>query len=143
MGDIDLLAIATEPVAGHGALPRLPPGGQDPDGRRHPRAPSSSARASRSTCGSCPPECYGAALVYFTGSKEHNVKLRRRAVERGLRISEYGVFRVEDAGRRRASGIAGREEADVYAAVGLAWIPPRCGGPRRDRGRGAAGRSPG
>src|SRR4030081_1396925 len=40
-----------------------------------------------------PPECYGAALVYFTGSKEHNVKLRRRAVEKGLRISEYGVFR--------------------------------------------------
>jgi DNA polymerase (family 10) len=90
-----------------------------------------------------PPECYGAALVYFTGSKEHNVKLRRRAVERGLRISEYGVFRVheEDAGTE-GECIAGREEADVYATVGLAWIPPEM---REDRGEieaAAAGRLP-
>lgn len=79
-----------------------------------------------------PPECYGAALVYFTGSKEHNVKLRRRGVERGLRISEYGVFRV-DENDPGATGerIAGREEADVYASVGLAFIPPEL---REDRG---------
>jgi DNA polymerase (family 10) len=134
------------------------------------------------------PDCYGAALVYFTGSKEHNVKLRRRAVERGLRISEYGVFRLDEAagtappgaetkgaaragpagedgagagpptaaaaaitkagaaagtpagaapiaaaGAKSREGIwiAGREEADVYAAVGLAWIPPEL---REDRG---------
>jgi DNA polymerase (family 10) len=88
-----------------------------------------------------PPECYGAALVYFTGSKEHNVKLRRRAVERGLRISEYGAFRVEDDGKE-GECIAGREEADVYAAVGLPWIPPEM---REDRGEieaAAAGRLP-
>ena len=105
------------------------------------------------------PDCYGAALVYFTGSKEHNVKLRRRAVERGLRISEYGVFRLPEsggpptaatagAGAETAAGqgdgvwIAGREEADVYAAVGLAWIPPEL---REDRGEieaAAAGRLP-
>jgi DNA polymerase (family 10) len=93
-----------------------------------------------------PPDCYGAALVYFTGSKEHNVKLRRRAVERGLRISEYGVFRVERVERVEEEGdgewIAGREEADVYAAVGLPWIPPEM---REDRGEieaAAAGRLP-
>ncbi len=119
-----------------------------------------------------PPDCYGAALVYFTGSKEHNVKLRRRGVERGLRISEYGVFRLPEGGVPAApsapspastdpSGspaaaaghgkgdegadgvwIAGREEADVYAAVGLAWIPPEL---REDRGEieaAAAGRLP-
>jgi DNA polymerase (family 10) len=92
-----------------------------------------------------PAECYGAALVYFTGSKEHNVKLRRRAVERGLRISEYGVFSVqpEDAGAAAADPcIAGREEADVYATVGLAWIPPEL---REDHGEielAAAGRLP-
>ena len=90
-----------------------------------------------------PPECYGAALVYFTGSKEHNVKLRRRAVERGLRISEYGVFQVheEEAGTE-GDCIAGREEADVYATVGLAWIPPEM---REDRGEieaATAGRLP-
>ncbi len=79
-----------------------------------------------------PPDCYGAALVYFTGSKEHNVKLRRRAVEQGLRISEYGVYKVEE-GKPEAEGerVAGREEADVYAAVGLPWIPPEL---RENRG---------
>jgi DNA polymerase (family 10) len=79
-----------------------------------------------------PPECYGAALVYFTGSKEHNVKLRRRGVEQGLRISEYGVFRVhpedpEGEGER----IAGAEEEHVYRTVGLPWIPPEL---REDQG---------
>ncbi|HEX7181562.1 MAG TPA: DNA polymerase/3'-5' exonuclease PolX [Thermoanaerobaculia bacterium] len=91
-----------------------------------------------------PPDCYGAALVYFTGSKEHNVRLRRRAVERGLRISEYGVFRVDGEGTEEAEGewMAGQEEADVYAAVGLAWIPPEM---REDHGEidaAAAGRLP-
>jgi DNA polymerase (family 10) len=90
-----------------------------------------------------PAECYGAALVYFTGSKEHNVKLRRRAVEKGLRISEYGVFQVPEA-KTEIEGdcIAGREEADVYATVGLAWVPPEL---REDRGEielAAAGRLP-
>jgi DNA polymerase (family 10) len=78
-----------------------------------------------------PPECYGAALLYFTGSKEHNVKLRRRAVERGLRISEYGVFKVEAGAEGEGEWIAGREEADVYASVSLAFIPPEL---REDRG---------
>jgi DNA polymerase (family X) len=88
-----------------------------------------------------PAECYGAALVYFTGSKEHNVKLRRRGVERGLKISEYGVFRLETEEVEGAC-IAGREEAEVYAAVGLAWIPPEL---REDHGEieaAAAGRLP-
>lgn len=90
-----------------------------------------------------PDDCYGAALVYFTGSKEHNVKLRRRAVERGLRISEYGVFRVQDRNQEEdGEFLAGREEADVYAAVGLDWVPPEL---REDHGEieaAAAGRLP-
>ncbi len=64
------------------------------------------------------PEAFGAALQYFTGSKNHNVKLRELAVRRKLKISEYGVY--DDAGRR----VAGRTEEEVYAAVGLPWIPP-------------------
>jgi DNA polymerase (family 10) len=72
------------------------------------------------------PECFGAALQYFTGSKDHNVKLRERAVRRGLKINEYGVFRTP--GDRR---IAGRTEDEVYAAVGLPWIPPEI---REDQG---------
>ncbi len=80
------------------------------------------------------PECYGAALLYFTGSKEHNVALRRRAVEKGLRISEYGVFKVEGDAVVGES-IAGRDEVEVYAAAGLAWIPPEL---REDHGEIAA-----
>jgi DNA polymerase (family 10) len=70
------------------------------------------------------PAEHGAALQYFTGSKEHNVKLRSLARDRRLKLSEYGVFR---GGRR----IAGRKEEDVYRALGLKWIPPEM---REDRG---------
>ncbi len=82
---------------------------------------------------------YGAALVYFTGSKEHNIKLRKRAIERGLRLSEYGVFR-EEGDDQQESGerdpwagelVAGRSEKQVYAAVELPWIAPEL---REDRG---------
>lgn len=65
------------------------------------------------------PEAFGAALQYFTGSKAHNVRLREMAVRRGLKISEYGVFD-ETTGAR----VAGETEDDVYAAVGLPWVPP-------------------
>jgi DNA polymerase (family 10) len=86
-----------------------------------------------------PPESYGAALVYFTGSKEHNVKLRQRAVRRGLKISEYGVFQARDGESaaeaaedpRSGERVAGAEEADVYSAVDLPWIAPEL---REDRG---------
>jgi DNA polymerase (family 10) len=84
-----------------------------------------------------PRESYGAALHYFTGSKDHNVTIRRRGVERGLKINEYGVFRVEKGrarGRSRAKDekrVGGREEEEVYRAVGLVWTPPEL---RENRG---------
>jgi DNA polymerase (family 10) len=65
-----------------------------------------------------PPESFGAALHYFTGSKEHNIAIRTRAVHRGVKVSEYGVFDRE--GRR----LSGAREEDVFEAVGLPWIPP-------------------
>ena len=72
-----------------------------------------------------PAESFGAALQYFTGSKEHNVRLRSRARERGLSINEYGVFRIAtDGGETKGPSLAGRTEEEVYAAVELAWIPP-------------------
>jgi DNA polymerase (family 10) len=64
-----------------------------------------------------PEPAYGAALVYFTGSKQHNILIRRLGQQRGLKINEYGVFR----GKRR---VGGRTEEEVYRAVGLPWIPP-------------------
>lgn len=76
-----------------------------------------------------PETCYGAALQYFTGSMQHNVRLRERARKRNLTISEYGV----SEGEREAKGkvVAGDTEESVYAAVGLPWIPPEL---REDRG---------
>jgi DNA polymerase (family 10) len=62
---------------------------------------------------------FGAAMQYFTGSKEHNVALRQRAIRMGLKLSEYGLFRAEDDVR-----IAGKTEEEVYNALGLDWIPP-------------------
>ena len=65
------------------------------------------------------PENRGAALQYFTGSKEHNVGLRTRAIRMGLTLNEYGLFRTEDNAR-----VAGENEAGVYEALGLPWIEP-------------------
>jgi len=64
-----------------------------------------------------PPEAYGAALHYFTGSKAHNIAVRKLGRDRGLKINEYGVF-------RGAQRIAGREEREVFDAVELPFIPP-------------------
>jgi DNA polymerase (family X) len=66
-----------------------------------------------------PRESYGAAMQYFTGSKEHNVAVRTRAVRMGFKLSEYGLFRAENEAR-----VAGDTEEEVYKALGLAWIPP-------------------
>lgn len=84
-----------------------------------------------------PRDRYGAALHYFTGSKEHNVALRTLALRRGLRVSEYGVFRIPEGmdpdalGPDEGERIGGATEEEVFAAVGLPWIPPEL---RRGRG---------
>ncbi|MFC2968259.1 DNA polymerase/3'-5' exonuclease PolX [Acidimangrovimonas pyrenivorans] len=74
------------------------------------------------------PESWGAALFYFTGSKAHNIACRKRAIARGLKLNEYGLF----SGK---SSVAGKTEADVYAAIGLPYILPEL---REDRGEIAA-----
>jgi DNA polymerase (family 10) len=76
------------------------------------------------------PVCWGAALHYFTGSKAHNIAIRLLGVKRKLKINEYGVFK----GTRR---IGGRTEEEVFAAVGLPFIPPEL---REDRGEIQAAR---
>ncbi|HEY7682591.1 MAG TPA: DNA polymerase/3'-5' exonuclease PolX [Gemmatimonadales bacterium] len=76
-------------------------------------------------------ECYGAGLYYFTGSKAHNIAVRRLAQARGLKVNEYGVWR----GQRR---IAGRTEREVVEAIGLPLIPPEL---REDRGEVEAARA--
>ena len=66
-----------------------------------------------------PMESFGAAMQYFTGSKDHNVAIRMRAIRMGLKLSEYGLFRLEDDSR-----VAGETEEGIYEALGLQWIPP-------------------
>src|SRR5258708_2811428 len=66
-----------------------------------------------------PRESYGAGLQYFTGSKEHNVALRSRAVRMGFKLSEYGLFRSEDD-----TLVCSETEEQIYEALGLRWIPP-------------------
>ncbi|PSP45694.1 DNA polymerase/3'-5' exonuclease PolX [Halobacteriales archaeon QH_10_70_21] len=90
---------------------------------------------------------FGAALQYFTGSKDHNVAVRNRAIEQGLKLNEYGVFDVSDPGsdgspessnaddpdadQRAGERVAGETEPGVYEAVDMAWVPPEL---REDRG---------
>lgn len=64
-----------------------------------------------------PKKSYGAAMQYFTGSKEHNIILRKIAIEKGLKLNEYGLF-------RGSKIIHGDSEEDIYASLGLQWIPP-------------------
>lgn len=78
-----------------------------------------------------PPDSWGAALQYFTGSKAHNIRTRERAVHHRLKLSEYGLFDVE-SGARTVS----RTEEEVYDRLGLPWIPPTL---REDRGEIEAG----
>jgi DNA polymerase (family 10) len=90
--------------------------------------------------------CWGAALMYFTGSKEHNVKLRERALKMGLTLNEYGLFpedgEAEPPQKRGVKPVAGKTEEEVYHKLGLEFVPPEM---REDRGeldvhaRGAKG----
>jgi DNA polymerase (family 10) len=132
IGDLDLLVISAHPERAIKAFTGLPEAdaviesGPTKAAIRHREGIQVDLRV-------VPAECFGAALAYFTGAKQHNIRVREMGVKRELRISEYGVFR-EKSGRR----IAGRTEEEVYAAVGLPWIPPEL---REDAGEIEAARA--
>jgi DNA polymerase (family 10) len=73
-----------------------------------------------------PPESWGAALQYFTGSKDHNVKLRTIAVKKGYKLSEYGLYE-----RKTGKQVAGEDEAEIYRILGMRWMEPEL---RENRG---------
>ncbi|MDZ4818864.1 MAG: DNA polymerase/3'-5' exonuclease PolX [Planctomycetota bacterium] len=93
-----------------------------------------------------PTRSFGAALQYFTGSKDHNVVLRGMAKQRGLKINEYGVFNVsdqdEESGPTAGEYIAGATEEDVYATLNLPLFPPELREARREFDWAAAGELP-
>ena len=126
VGDLDILVESDTPVAVMDRLIAWPEGtdvmlrGDTKTSIRGPRGMQIDLRV-------VPAASFGAALQYFTGSKEHNVKLRGRARDRGLTINEYGVFRLPaaaDPDGPKGPSLAGQTEAEIYAAVGLPWIPP-------------------
>lgn len=126
VGDIDLLVTGPDPIPALErfiAYPRvsevLAKGGNKASARVGLQNVQVDVRA-------LPRESYGAALQYFTGSKDHNVALRSRCLRMGYTLSEYGLFRLDDN-----SKIAGESEEDIYAKLGLQWIPPEL---RENRG---------
>ncbi|HYB44548.1 MAG TPA: DNA polymerase/3'-5' exonuclease PolX, partial [Candidatus Methylomirabilis sp.] len=118
VGDIDILVTSSRPAAVMDAFTSLPEVGEvmsrgsTKSSVRHREGIQVDLRVVE-------PEAFGAALVYFTGSKQHNIRIREMAVRRGLKISEYGVFSDGDGAR-----VAGRTEEEVYASIGMPWIPP-------------------
>ena len=119
VGDLDLLVTGPDPT---GSLDRF---------TAYPRVEEVLARGENKASAkvgreglqvdvrALPPETFGAAMQYFTGSKDHNVAIRMRAVKMGLKLSEYGLFRVDNEAR-----VAGETEEGIYQALGLPWIPP-------------------
>jgi DNA polymerase (family 10) len=125
IGDVDLLCEAQGPAAhrvaeafcGHAAVQRVLARGAT-------KCSIQAAGGVEVDLRMVPAESFGAALQYFTGSKEHNVRLRELAVKKGLKLNEYGLFRGDEQ-------IAGADEEGIYAALGLQFVPPEL---REDRG---------
>jgi DNA polymerase (family 10) len=134
IGDIDLLATSSRPEEVFEAFSGLP-GVQEVRLRGETKETVLFDPGIQIDLRVVAPESYGAALQYFTGSKDHNIRLRTIARDRGLKINEYGVFRGE-------ARIAGRTEEEVYSALELPWMPPEI---RENRGEievALAGRVP-
>ena len=125
VGDIDILATATDSAPLMAALLGRPEVA-DVIGSGTTKTSIRTDKGLQVDLRVVPPGDWGAALIYFTGSRAHNIKLRGRAVKEGLKLSEYGLFEVE-TGKKLAS----RTEKEVYKALGLPWIPPAL---REDRG---------
>ncbi|MFJ8474580.1 helix-hairpin-helix domain-containing protein [Kitasatospora sp. NPDC094011] len=152
VGDIDVLATAADSAPLMAALTELPYVAEV-IGSGPTKTSVRTTQGIQVDLRVVPEEDWGAALVYFTGSKAHNIELRTRAVRAGLKLSEYGLFEVDDEedtegdadrntqgakgttgarkGGREGAKVVSATEEEVYAALGLSWIPPTL---REDRG---------
>ena len=134
VGDLDLLAVAADSaavmqaLAAHPAVEKVLQQGETKQRVRLKLGLEMDLRV-------VPEASYGAALQYFTGSKDHNIVVRQRAIERGLKLNEYGVFQGEKL-------VGGATEQEVYRAVDLPWIPPELRESRREFDWAAAGTLP-
>ena len=135
IGDIDIVASSDAPARLHEAL-RSAPGIDKVLAAGDTKTSVRTAHGVQVDLRTVDDAQFGAALLYFTGSKEHNVRLRERAQRAGMRLNEYGLFREEPGAEgppqdRGATPVAARTEEEVYAALGLPWIPPEL---REDHG---------
>ena len=117
-GDLDILVATDEALSVLRAFSTLP-GVEDVLALGSTKSSVLVAGGFQVDCRAIPEVSFGAALQYFTGSQAHNVRLRGRALRMGMTLNEYGVFRNHDGAR-----LAGQDEEDVYAVLGLPWIPP-------------------
>jgi DNA polymerase (family X) len=125
VGDLDILVAAPESAEVMEVFTTLP-GVMRVHGKGETKASIEFADGVRAQVWVHPPERFGTALQYATGSKDHNVQLRQLALEKGLSLSEHALTRTDDSGE-----ILCATEEEVYAALGLPWIPPEL---REDRG---------
>jgi len=142
VGDVDILAVAKDRAAAGAAFERLPgvlevlaSGETKVVVRLEYRSYEGSRRTIQVDLRILDPASWGAGLQYFTGSKDHNIRVRTMAERRGLKMNEYGVFRDE-------TRVAGDTEESMYSILDLAWIPPEM---REDQGEvdlAATGRLP-
>lgn len=164
VGDVDVLAASDEPAAAVEAFTSLD--AVDTVIEAGDQKASARIEGVRVDLRAVVPEEFGSALQYFTGSRDHNVALRNRAIDRGLKVNEYGVWEVqctaesrpeaggdvsgvesaaadhEADGQRAGERVAGDTEESMYEAVGLPWIPPELREGRGEIEAAAAGDLP-
>jgi len=128
IGDLDLLAISGDPRAAADAFVEMPDV-QEVLAHGEKKSSVTLSGGPQVDLRIVAEPSFGAALQYFTGSKAHNIALRKRAVARGLKLNEYGLFDGADR------CVAGRTETEIYQALGLPFIPPEL---REDEGEIAA-----
>jgi DNA polymerase (family 10) len=132
IGDVDVLVAAEESepfMAAFAALPYV----SEVTARGRAKTSVRTDRGLAVDLRVVPPDSWGAAMLYFTGSKAHNIRVREMAVHQKLKLSEYGLFDAESGEK-----IVSETEEEVYARLGLPWIPPAL---REDRGETEAARS--
>lgn len=128
VGDLDLLVVAKQPAEVMDRLGQYAPVAQVL-GRGDTKMSVRLGSGLQVDLRLVPAESFGAALQYFTGSKDHNVRVRGMAKDKGLKINEYGVYRVQG---EKETYVAGRTERDVYATLNLPVFPPELRENRRE-----------
>jgi DNA polymerase (family 10) len=134
VGDLDFLAVAADAnvVMDHMAAF---PGMAEVQGRGPTKLSGRLRNGMQLDLRVVPAESFGAAMQYFTGSKDHNVIVRGRAKDRGLKVNEYGVFKGDEL-------VAGKTEKELYAALDLPLFPPEMREARKEFDWAAAGKLP-